>query len=273
VEQLAKRAGKLFIYAATAVRYIRPGDTGVNSSARLQTVLGIVVGSTKQHDELNQLYTSILSAVIHQDHLEEQEVNDIQLMLRTVVCAKEPTTAQTLALLLSFTEEQIHFALQPLRSILHVQEGVQGLVSPFHASFPEYLLDKLRSGEFHCEMTQHSEILANGCFDLMQTQLKFNICKLESSFLFDKDVLDLQKRINNSISAALSYACQYWGEHLQQGIFTDTAHKKLVNFLTHQLLFWMEVLNLEQHIVRSADILRKAQNWLRVSGCAYNLGL
>ena len=41
VKQLAKRAGRLFIYAATAVRYILPNGPIVNSTARLQTVLGM----------------------------------------------------------------------------------------------------------------------------------------------------------------------------------------------------------------------------------------
>ncbi|KAF8965937.1 hypothetical protein BDZ97DRAFT_740307 [Flammula alnicola] len=262
VERLAKLAGKLFIYAATAVRYIHPGDLGVNSSARLRTVLGMVSGSTKQHDELNGLYTTILSAAVDPKRLEEQEVNDILLTLWTVVCAKEPMTVQTLASLLRLTEEQVRFALQPLRSILHVQEGVQGLVSPFHASFPDYLFDKRRSGEFHCETTRHSEILADGCFDLMKAQLKFNICKLESSFVFDEDVLELQERIEKSISAALSYACRYWGEHLRQGNFPVTVHERLVEFLTHRLLFWMEVLNLERRMAIGGEILRQVQHWL-----------
>ncbi|KAF8965982.1 hypothetical protein BDZ97DRAFT_743750 [Flammula alnicola] len=262
VERLAKLAGKLFIYAATAVRYIHPGDPGVNSSARLRTVLEMVSGSTKQHDELNELYTSILSAAVDPKRLEEQEANDILLTLWTVVCAKEPMTVQTLASLLSLTEEQVRFSLQPLRSILHVQEGVQGLVSPFHASFPDYLFDKLRSGEFHCETTQHNGILANGCFNVMKTHLRFNICKLESSFVFDEDVLDLQARIENSISAAVSYACRYWGEHLRQGDFTVSVYERLVEFLTHRLLFWMEVLNLERRMAIGAEILRQVQHWL-----------
>jgi len=268
VERLAKRAGKLFIYAATAVRYIH--HSRGNSSARLQTVLGMASGLTKQHEELNGLYTSILSAAIDPD-LEEQEINDIWLTLKTVVCAKEPMTVQTLVSLLNLTEQQVQSSLEPLRSILHVQDGIHGLVSPFHASFPDYLFDKLQSGGFHCEILEHSEVLANCCFDLMKNKLKFNICELESSFVFDKDVLDLQDRIKSFISPALSYACRYWGKHLQQGNFTDKVNKRLVDFLTHQLLFWMEVLNLEQCIGRGGEMLRQVQSWLKVWEYAYDL--
>lgn len=212
MERLAKRAGKFFIHAATSVRYILPGRAGADSSDRWQTLLGMVSWSTEEYDGLDQLYSSILSAAVR--GLTKAEVHKIQLTLRTTVCAKEPMTAQTLASLLSLSEAQVRVSLEPLRSILHVQDNTHGLVAPFHASFPDYLFHKLRSGDFHCEMAGHSEVLANGCFDLMRTQLKFNICELESSFVFDKDVLDLQDRINKFISPALSYACRYWGEHL-----------------------------------------------------------
>jgi len=262
IERLAKRAGKFFIYAATSVRYILPGRAGADSSDRLQTLLEMVSWSTEEYDGLDQLYSSILSAAVR--GLTKAEVRKIQLTLRTAVCAKEPMSAQTLALLLSLSEVQVRVSLEPLRSILHVQDNIYGLVAPFHASFPDYLFHKLRAGLFHCEMAEHSEVLANGCFDLLRTQLKFNICELESSFVFDKDVLDLQDRIKKFISPALSYACRYWGEHLRQGHFTDKGHEMLADFLTHRLLFWMEVLNLEQHLGIGPEMLRHVQAWLKV---------
>src|SRR6266550_4195087 len=71
VEQLANRAGRLFIYAATAVRYIHPDSRAVvNSAARLERVLSLTTGSGKQHEELDKLYTSVLSAAFNND-LEE----------------------------------------------------------------------------------------------------------------------------------------------------------------------------------------------------------
>ena len=267
MERLTKRVGKFFIYAVTSVQYILPCRAGMDSSDRLQTLLGMDSWSTEEYDGLDQLYSSILYAAVR--GLTKAEVHKIQLTLRTVVCAKEPMTAQTLASHLSLSEAQVRVSLEPLRSVLHVQDehvpdNIYGLVAPFHASFPDYLFHKLRSGDFHCEMAGHSEVLANGCFDLMRTQLKFNICELESSFVFDKDVLDLQDRIKKFISPALSYACRYWGEHLRQGNFTDKAHEMLVDFLTHRLLFWIEVLNLEQHLMIGPELLHYVQAWLKV---------
>jgi hypothetical protein len=205
------------------------------------------------------LYTSILAAAFNPE-LEQEERRVLETVLRTAVSVKEPMTPETLASLLNLAKEKVEIALDPLRSVLHVPEG-GGLVSVFHASFPDYMLDQLRAKRFYCESSRHNEVLANHCFDVMKAQLRFNICKLESSFVFDKDVADLAERIKDSISSALSYSCRYWGEHLRQGGRTDAVHQKLVDFLTHRLLFWMEVLNLEQRMVSAGEILRQVRNW------------
>ena len=266
VVKLAKRAGKLFIYAATVVRYIAPDDSCVPSAARLQALLGGDSGSTLQHKGIDGLYTGVLSAAFGAER-EAGELAALRLTLQTAICAKEPMSAQTVASILGLTEDEVRIALQPLRSVLHVQEGGLGLVSSFHASFPDYMFDQVRSGKFFCDKKVHNEVLANGCLDVMKGKLRFNICKLESSFVFDKDIIDLEERIEKSISTELSYSCRYWGVHVREGDFSDAVHERLVDLLTHRLLFWMEVLNLQRHMSMGTEMLRHLQNWLNVSEC------
>ena len=271
VEQLAKRAGRFFIYAATAVRYIHPDSrVVVDSAARLKRVLSLTTGSGKQHEELDKLYTSVLSAAFDND-LEVDEIDNIRLILWTVVCAREPVSLKTIESLQSLKKDALQPSLGPLRSVLFVQEGVDGLVAPFHASFPDYILQCDRSKQFYCNAARHHELLANGCFDVMKTQLRFNICNLESSFVFDKDVPDLEDRVRKYISPTVSYACRYWADHLQKGNSSKAVHVNVDNFLRKQLLFWMEVLNLEQRILIGADILRQGQNGLKVRIPAHDL--
>jgi hypothetical protein len=270
INQLAKRAGNLFIYAATTVRYIYPGDIPVDTSARLQSMLAIdtkgpsEVSSDNPYSELDHLYTIVLAAAFNK-RLTSNELKVMRLVIWTVVCAKEPMTPQMLGLLLGLTEQQVSLSLEPFRSVLHVSEN-NGLVSTLHASFPDYLLDSSRSGDFHCDQSQHSEFLARRCFDVMKEQLRFNICNLQSSFLLDKDVPDLQKRAEEAISPTLLYASRYWGEHLQLAAASATLCSCLAEFLSERLLFWMEVLNLRGLIGIGAPILHQVQSWLSVSG-------
>jgi hypothetical protein len=216
--------------------------------------------STKQYKELDELYTSILAAAFDPE-LEEEEMRVLEIVLWTAVSVKEPMTPETLASFLNLDKENVEIALDPLRSVLNVPEG-GGLVSVLHASFPDYMVDQVRARNFYCDSNRHGEFLANRCFDVMKTQLRFNICKLESSFVFDNDVVDLEERIKSFVSAALSYSCRYWGEHLREGGATKAVHRKLVDFLAYRLLFWMEVLNLEQHMASGGEILRQVRNWV-----------
>ena len=125
------------IYAATAVRYIHPNSRAVvDSAARLKRVLTLTTGSGKQHEEMDKLYTSVPSAAFDDD-LEADEIENIRLTLWTVVCAREPVSLETIASLLSLKKDALQTSLGPLRSVLFVQQGVDGLVAPFHASFPE----------------------------------------------------------------------------------------------------------------------------------------
>src|SRR6266576_4268538 len=110
----------------------------------------------------------------------------------------------------------------------------------------------------------HSSLDVSSASDAPAPRSTASICNLESSFVFDKDVPDLEDRVRKYISPTLSYACRYWAEHLQKSNSGETVHKNLEIFLRKQLLFWMEVLNLEKRIFMGADILRQGHSGLKV---------
>jgi hypothetical protein len=270
IEQLAKRAGNLFIYAATAVRYILPANMYVDPSARLKIILEtdprsfIKSSSSTKHQELDALYTNILATAFNNELLEAEEIEAMRLVLWMIVCVREPMTIHTLASLLGLTERQVSSALRPLRSVLHISTKSR-LVSMLHKSFSDYMLDRTRSGDFYCNVTRHSQLLASRCFDVMKEQLRFNICDLKSSFVFDKDIPYLEDRVDKCISPVLLYACCYWSEHLRLANASEELHDKLADFVSLRLLFWMEVLNLSKSMSTGTSMLLQAQTWLSVS--------
>jgi hypothetical protein len=262
IRLLASRAGKLFIYAATTVRYIRPHGLKVDHRKRLKTMLELKSGSqSKAHVEIDALYSVILETAMDGTHLEPEKVENIRLVLYTVICAREPMNPEVLAVLLRLEgEDTVRSALEPLRSVLHVSES-SGLISTLHASFPDYMFIRERSRQFCCALEAHSELLTRRCFETMADSLRFNICNLESSCVFDSEVHDLSARINRSISHQLSYACRYWGDHIEKAGISDALLSLVDAFLSEQLLFWMEVLNLKQRIGAGGLVLLKAYNW------------
>ncbi|CAE7231665.1 unnamed protein product [Rhizoctonia solani] len=265
IELLAKRSRNLFIYAATVVRYIYPDDLTVDSSDRLELMLNAISTSKgtfrSRYEDLDFLYTTVLSGLF-KSRLENGEKDRMRTVLWTVVCAREPIPASTIALLGTLTERQVMAALQFLRSVVHVPEN-SSLISPLHASFPEYMLDKSRSKRFHCDELKSNEMLAHRCFEIMKSELRFNICALQSSYLTDDKVQDLGPRVAQCISPNLSYACRYWGSHLQLAPTANGMADMLFDFLSNRLLFWMEVLSLSRCIGIGAPMMQQAQTWLQ----------
>ncbi|KAF9556978.1 hypothetical protein CPC08DRAFT_710819, partial [Agrocybe pediades] len=263
IDQLTRQSGKLFIYAATVARYVNPEGVKVNSQKRLKMILGTVSSSSSnlQYQKLDELYTTILLSAFDVTNLEEEELKITALVLRTVICAIEPMTTSTMSMILALEQEDVASPLSRLQSVLHVQEGPSGLVSFLHASFPDFLCNKDRSHDFHCNIIEHNTKLAHSCFDVMCKELHFNMCNLESSYHFDKDVPDLEQKIQANISATLLYACKYWSNHLVQCDLTSSIHYRLVEFLRIRLLFWMEVLNLTKFISTGSKLLSDTLNW------------
>ncbi|CEL56893.1 putative WD repeat-containing protein alr3466 OS=Nostoc sp, (strain PCC 7120 / UTEX 2576) GN=alr3466 PE=4 SV=1 [Rhizoctonia solani AG-1 IB] len=263
---LAQKLGNLFIYAATLIRYIRFGKRSANPHKRLKSALEMISKQNNMHTEIDSLYLSVLDSVIDEDGLDEEEVEDLRLVLHTILCAQEPISIRTLCMLSGLDDsERVSFALQPVRSVIHFSESTQ-LISILHASFQDFMFDKARSRRFFCDIAHHNQILVQHCFETMKNELKFNICNLETSFIPDQSIDDIKTRIKRCISSELYYACRYWGEHLQCTSHIAQSIKlrdMLGQFLSTRLLFWMEVMNLNLVMSMGAEILLKVILWLR----------
>ncbi|KAB5587972.1 Vegetative incompatibility protein HET-E-1 [Ceratobasidium theobromae] len=271
IERLAERSGKLFIYAATLVCYVQPNGRPVDPHKRLNSVLSITTTPTGQYAKIDLLYATVLEEALEEKGLEKGEVEVLRLVLHTAVCVQEPVNIETLAALIRQSElEQVEVALQPLLSVLHFSHTTR-VVSTLHASFPDFMFNPGWLGKYFCNVGDHGQLLARQCFEAMKNQLRFNICNLESSFLADKDVLNLKKRVDDAISPSLSYSCRYWGDHLRSAAMSNELCQALFDFLSVRLLFWMEVMNLKHEMGVGAGVLLKARSWLQVGGASSDL--
>ncbi|KAB5590179.1 hypothetical protein CTheo_6372 [Ceratobasidium theobromae] len=258
VDQLARRCGNLFIYVATLVRYIQLGKRLADPHKRLQSVLAMTSKSRRQYAETDALYTAILESILTDEDLDSEDIQDIRALVQTALCIQEPVNIGTLAMLTGLNDSQrVLSALQLVRSVIYFSEE-SGLVSTLHASFPDFMFSRDRAGAFFCDAAEHNQGLARRCFEIMEIQLRFNICNLESSFSPDARVIGLDERIEKVISPELSYACRYWGDHLKQAANLEDLCELLNKFLSNRLLFWMEVMNLKRTMGSGAEILLKA---------------
>ncbi|KAF9019013.1 WD40 repeat-like protein [Hymenopellis radicata] len=256
--QITRRAGGLFIFAATAVRFISPPHRTLSHDEqreKLQKLLkpGRPSGSTLL---LDQLYEQVLSAAF--DEEDEEFLHRRLDILHAVVCAQDLISIPVIAQLLGLNEDTTKTCVDSLHSVLYVSSS---LVLCYHASFPEFILDAQRSRfpaplsstkeksrqlQVFCDKPIFNARLAHHCFRIMGSELCFNICHLPSSFMLDHEVDDLHDLVQTNISPVLRYAACNWAEHLLAAGRTNrlSLYDDLKAFLTDVFLFWLEAMNL-----------------------------
>ncbi|KAG8702017.1 hypothetical protein FRC11_011738 [Ceratobasidium sp. 423] len=199
VERLTALSGQLFIYAATVVRYIIPENASVDSRARLKTMLDLNSTSTRKHSDIDALYIAILSSAVDNKALEPNERDNILSVVWAVVCSDHPVPLPGLALIAGLgSEEAASPALAPLRSVLHISAN-NCLISTFHASFPQFILDQSRSNKFCCNPATIRQRSALRCLQLVNEQPPCEILP------------------DAHISPCLNYAIFKWISHLADG--------------------------------------------------------
>ncbi|CEL54842.1 hypothetical protein RSOLAG1IB_11787 [Rhizoctonia solani AG-1 IB] len=137
-----------------------------------------------------------------------------------MVCAIEPMTVDAMARLLGLeTGNQIERLLMPLQLVLNVAKKT-GLVSTLHALFPDFMLSPNWSGLYYCHYWMRHLKMTKACLNSIDAnKSKFNVCGLASSHNVDSNVEGLDKRVDESISPALFYACCYWSKHLNLALW------------------------------------------------------
>ncbi|CAE6412011.1 unnamed protein product [Rhizoctonia solani] len=169
IDKLAALSGRLFIYAATAVRYIVPRSISVDSRSRLNTMLGINTKPSKKHSAIDALYSSLLSGAIENKDLEIDERDNILSVLWAIVSSPHPVPLEGVVKIAELDDEVAALAaLAPLRSVLHISHT--NTVSLFHASFSEFIFDQSRSSNFYCDERVMRHRSAQRCLRFINLQ-------------------------------------------------------------------------------------------------------
>ncbi|KAF8153168.1 hypothetical protein B0H34DRAFT_94878 [Crassisporium funariophilum] len=275
--ELLRRASGLFIYAATAVRYLTLSGS---FTAKEQTeMLNDLFSKTYESDSasdamslIDGLYQQIMCDAFHK--LKGKFLTRRLRILFTFLCTAERTSASVAAALLSEDDEEAARAvLRSLHPVLYTQDDH---VYWYHASFPDFIFDQTRSnfsvrGEkfaFWCKESDHHNLLGDSCFRVMESGLRFNMGNIKSSFLFDHDnVYALSEQVGKNITPVLKYSSRSWVHHLPPPELVDTRNlcKCILDFLQIRVLFWIEAMNLLGSHSQCTPMLHRARQW--VSKC------
>jgi ABC-type dipeptide/oligopeptide/nickel transport system ATPase component len=242
---LVARSGTLFIYAATAVRYIANGDEDYKS--RLSAV--VIHGQksiNKFETDIDSLYVHVLEKVC--EDKESHEVHHIRKLLSITIFLRNPLPME--AIISLSLESNAHSYLSRLSSVIHIPDQPGAVVAPFHASFPDFITNPDRCSLKRCPFpslvaSEGHELIALKCLKLMNQSLKYNICEIPKDLtLSRRDTANSPENVEK-ISEALKYSCIYWAAHLAEvKVFDTVLVDSLRIFLHGHLLHWIECLSI-----------------------------
>ncbi|KAK7047550.1 hypothetical protein VNI00_006317 [Paramarasmius palmivorus] len=150
VMSLVKRASGQFIFAATVIKYIDTPDE--RPQDRLKRILRMDLDGIQdsRYLALDMLYRQILSSCLNWD-----KVSPILRLLVTrvpdmngIMPSLPWPSLKILTELFQLQLGEVEMLLSKLYSVIHVPEDIYTKVHILHASFAEFLLDRVRAGNY-----------------------------------------------------------------------------------------------------------------------------
>ncbi|KAF5324310.1 hypothetical protein D9619_011293 [Psilocybe cf. subviscida] len=184
VNFIVEKSSGQFIYAATVMRFI--SDSAASPKLSLERVQGAARRATKSpFAQLDAIYSYILSRADDQELL--KNILRAKLTITALAEARRPDESPKITLMMllelynsEYTEDVVLSCLAELTPIARYADNE---LQFHHASFPDYLLDQLRPGEYFVVFATFSytflpvlwELLKNESF-YRKTWLEFGLC-------------------------------------------------------------------------------------------------
>src|SRR5258708_440889 len=209
LKALVYKSGRLFIWAATAVKFI--GDTHIlNPEGQLQIILNRSVSSQKPYAELDELYYMVLSKGVSNPDC----MLDFQHALATVVLLRNPMSLQTLSKFLQIPD--IRNLLIHIQSIIPLPQDPEGKVEIYHPSFPDFITDSSRCHDdrFRVNVAGCEMQMSLHCLELLTTGLPEAVYEILPWHSLNASIANLTTKLTSVVGLEVQYACQFCASHL-----------------------------------------------------------
>ncbi|KLJ06195.1 hypothetical protein EMPG_10376 [Blastomyces silverae] len=256
VKKLILKADGLFIYAATACRFLAAAASEKLADLRLDTILSDDGDKNSPQRNIDSIYTQILKfSVANKIEKEKTEIYGLfRRVLGPVILLFNPLSTDALSKLLSVPKEQINDVLRDLHSLLLVPNSEEEPIQTLHLSFPEFLSDPERCPtEFLIDRNITHAKLTERCLESMSNILTKDICGLKLPGTLAKEVE--QATVAKYIPNHVQYACRYWINHLLATDLTPFMDETIYRFLRDHILHWFEALSLLGKIGEGANMI------------------
>ncbi|KIM23482.1 hypothetical protein M408DRAFT_261961, partial [Serendipita vermifera MAFF 305830] len=250
LSQIVNRSGGLFIFVETLGQYLMQYRDPKVPLDRL-----LAGPSEEASTELHKLY---LAAIETQIGAEEAE---FRLMARTIigVARHRALCDEAIAVFTGLELSKVNSWVDGLSSLLYRDGSQKGGIRVRHISILEYLVGPSCPLDFRVDLKQANEEIGSYCFQTMTTELRFNICGLETSYRKNSEIENLNERVEENVSDTLQYSCLYWSSHLCAD--SNASSREICQsldrfFKDNWVLYWLEVLSLMGEIPAAISGLR-----------------
>jgi hypothetical protein len=207
-ETLARKSDGLFEWARLACEYIMSTNkAGMEPMDQFEDLIAGTSESDKGIYLLDDMYRRVLKEFMPEN---KKALYRVRSVMGQIIASLEPLSMTALtAMRQQFPGEagnlkiDVKRVIEPLGSLLAGTTDSHTPIRPLHASFYDFLTDESRSKEFYIDVSLVQRGLAFASLRVMKSELCFNICSLNNSFLPNSAVPDLEKRIEDSISPQL----------------------------------------------------------------------
>ena len=273
LSNLVDHSGRLFIYAATAIRYIHDGGALYKSRLSIMSNRDPKTQSKLQISTIDGLYGDILQQACASRDV--WEVDSIKRLISIIVFLRNPLPIQAIT---SLSEIDARPYLTSISSVIHVPTQEHSPVAPFHASFLDFVTDPTRCSPKNCPLfpalvpSEGHKMLALKCLEHMNCALKYNISNIPKERIWSRRETTNSRENIDKIPEALKYSCLYWASHLAevQEFGTDLV-PTLRRFLHEHLLHWMECLSILGELQTVLKSLRSAGDALHALSVSVSL--
>ncbi|KAF2624116.1 hypothetical protein BU25DRAFT_348524 [Macroventuria anomochaeta] len=268
IAQLVQSASRLFIWAATACRFIEEGVTRRVMHDRLQIILQSSEPISEPEAHLNKIYIAVLTSSVPITLTEEEKEEyclRARYILGSLVLLLSPLSALSLGRLLPFadlvSEDDVEDVLEGLHAILDIPEIPAKPLRLHHPSFRDFLLSKDRCGDDRFWVNERGahEELASCCLQLMSgpSGLRQDMCSFLKPGTLRSEIGE--ETVASSLPPELQYACRYWVEHLMRSQQSIAEGDAVHIFLQTHLLHWLEAMSLIGETSQCVRLLARLQ--------------
>ncbi|KAI6109386.1 WD40-repeat-containing domain protein [Pisolithus thermaeus] len=255
VDALTLRASGLFVWAATACRYV---ENGQDPEERLAQLLRSEVQADSESALDNIYITALESAGKWSDSAFAADFREI---LGIVIVAENRLTSGTIDILnADFTtgrkKRPCMHTIQHLGCVL--QWAADKPIRVFHPSFVDFITERRRCGSdaWHINKSHHHLRLARQCIGRLGVALQKNICQLTLSRSFEVQ----------NLPDVTAYPCIHWIDHLCQIQSSEPSlSQEIDGFLHKHFLHWVEAMSAIGWPRQTITLVDKLRDWVDVS--------